>query len=160
MTPKVPDTFREALASIQDKDFLTTRKYREQHWGPPHRKTDRNGVDPQILFFERVLQRRMRNLNVPVFGTELMRTQQRQLMLWTEGHSKVKEYGPHTRGAAVDIIHSLKGWEIDRKAWALIGHVGKEIIAQEGLGIRWGGDWTFYDPAHWELTNWKDHPPF
>jgi len=153
--PNVPSTLRDALGTIQDADFLKTKRYREQQW-----RADRKGADPQILLFERLLVRRMKNVNVPVFANEVMRSQKRQEELFKEGHSKVKEYGPHTRGAAVDIIHALRGWEIDRKAWSLIGHVGKEIIAQESLNIRWGGDWSFYDPAHWELIDWRDHPPF
>ena len=42
--------------------------------------------------------------------------------------------------------------------WKLLAHIGKEVIAQKGLAISsmaWGGDWTFYDPAHWQIENWK-----
>jgi len=153
--PNVPDTYRDQLAAIRAPDFCEGIKYREQQW-----RAERKGADPRILTFERLLVRRMRNLNIPMFASEVMRSQQRQLLLWTEGHSRVKEYGPHTRGAAVDIIHGIHGWNIPKKAWSLVGHIGKEIIAQESLGMRWGGDWDFYDPAHWELTDWKNHPPF
>ena len=27
-----------------------------------------------------------------------------------------------------------------------------------GVKVVWGGDWTRpYDPAHWELADWKQH---
>ncbi|UIB81408.1 hypothetical protein [Flyfo microvirus Tbat2_98] len=155
MTNPLPSTFQEALRGIQDAPFLKTRRYQEQQW-----RADRKGAMEEILFFERLLVRRMKAVSVPVFAAEVMRSQARQKELYEDGFSKVAEYGPHTRGAAVDIIHSIKGWDIPQKAWSLIGHIGKEIIAQEGLKMRWGGDWKFYDPAHWEMVDWKDQPPF
>ncbi|MBX8785568.1 M15 family metallopeptidase, partial [Ochrobactrum sp. GRS2] len=58
-------------------------------------------------------------------------------------------------GMAVDIIHGTKAYDLDRKAWSLLSHIGKEISVQAGIPVTWGGDWKFYDPAHWELKNWK-----
>lgn len=155
MIPLVPETYREALKGMQDPEFLTTKKYREQQW-----RADRKGVDPQILLFERLLVRRMHNIGVPMFANEAMRDHKRQQELFDEGFSKIRRDGPHGRGCAVDVIHGLNGWEIPEKCWSLIGHVGKQIVLQEGLRIRWGGDWKFYDPAHWEREDWQSLPPF
>lgn len=154
MIPQVPETLKAALSAIQDPEFLTTKKYREQQW-----RAERKGVDPQILLFERLLVRRLHNIGVPMFASEAMRSQERQAEVYRQGHSKIKSSGPHTVGCAVDVIHSLNGWEIPEKSWALIGHVGKEICLREGLRIRWGGDWKFYDPAHWEREDWKTRLP-
>lgn len=151
MTPDLPDTYREALRGLVDRDFLKSRKYREQQW-----RAIRAGVDPQMLLFERLLIRRMGKLGVPMFTSEAMRSAERQAKLKAEGRSMLAN-GPHMHGMAVDIVHSIKAWDLHKRQWDLIGHVGLEIVAQEGLSIRWGGEWkTFYDPAHWEREDWHN----
>lgn len=154
MTPNVPSSYSEALRSIQDREFQKTRKHREQQW-----RANRTYADPQILLFERLLVRRMGNLGVPMFANEVMRSAERQQQLFKDGFSRLGALGPHMSGMAVDIIHATKAWNIDRKAWDLVGHVGEEIIAQEGLSIRWGGHWKSpWDPAHWERIEWRNVP--
>ena len=38
----------------------------------------------------------------------------------------------------------------------MIGGVGKEVARKMGLRVTWGGDFkSLYDPAHWELTDWR-----
>lgn len=155
MKPTVPETYRQALVGMQDSEFLATRKYQEQQW-----RAERSNVDPQLLLFERLLVRKMQNIGVPMFCSEARRSHERQAEVFRQGHSKIKKNGPHTLGYAVDIIHGIRGWDIPEKAWALVGHVGKEICQSEGLTLRWGGDWKFYDPAHWERSDWERLPPF
>lgn len=152
MQPTVPDTYRDALRGIADREFLKTAKYRDQQW-----RADRKRLDPQLLLFERLLVRRMAKIGVPMFTSEAMRSPARQAQLKADGRSQLTN-GPHMSGYAVDVVHSVHGWEIPRKAWDLVGHVGKEIMLQEGLDLTWGGDWNFYDPAHWERRNWQNYP--
>lgn len=149
----VPANYRDALRGIADPQFLRTPKYREQQW-----RADRNGLDPQLLLFERMLVRRALQAGIPLFCSEAIRSAKRQQELFVKGFSKLTA-GPHMKGMAVDIIHSVRAWEMDRKQWDLIGHIGKDIIQSEGLEIRWGGDWTtFWDPAHWEREDWHNVP--
>lgn len=139
---------------MANKPFLASRKYQEQQ-----SRADRQGVHPDILEFEKRMVRRMGKLDVPIFASEVMRTAERQNDLYALGNSKAKGgQSPHQYGCAIDLVHSVHGWNLDRKAWELIGHVGQEIIAQAGLAIvsfAWGGDWKFYDPAHWQVEDWK-----
>lgn len=106
----------------------------------------------------------MAKLGVPMFASEVYRTPERQLELYTAGHSKAKDgQSAHQTGCAIDLIHTVKGWGLAANQWALIGHVGKELATQRGFKLTWGGDWNFYDPAHWEVTGWKaqaDQYPF
>lgn len=153
MTPDVPANYRDALRGIADTEFLKTRKYREQQW-----RAIRTQADPQILLFERLLVRRMLKIGVPMFASEVMRGAERQAQLFKEGRSKLTS-GPHMAGMAVDIIHSVRAWDMSKLQWDLIGHVGKDVARSEGLQIKWGGDWkTFYDPAHWEREDWHNVP--
>lgn len=147
----VPATYGDALRGIIDRGFLGSRKWQEQQW-----RANREGIHPDIREFETLLVRRMAKIGVPMFAAEVVRTPERQNELYALGNSKAKAgQSPHQFGLAADIVHSVKGWNLDRKAWALIGHVGKELAQQRGLKITWGGDWEFYDPAHWEVTFWK-----
>lgn len=150
MSPNLPDTYQGALRSIEDRSFLLSPKYREQSW-----RADWTNVDDRIQEFSTLLVRRMANLGVPMFVSEARRSAKRQRELKAKGFSKLTN-GPHMHGMAVDIIHSTKAWDISRKAWDLVGHVGKEIAVQKGYKLTWGGDWSNpWDPAHWEIKDWR-----
>lgn len=146
--------FAGALAGIVNREFLASQRYQEQQW-----RALEKGAHPDILEFKRVFIRRMAKLGVPMFASEVVRSPERQNDLYALGNSRAKGgQSPHQFGCAVDIVHSVKGWSMEPKAWALIGHVGKELITQKGLQVEslaWGGDWGFYDPAHWQIADWK-----
>jgi len=144
------DTYRHALRSVANKEFLKTDKYREQQF-----RADRKGAHVDILDFERLFIRRMRLLGIPMFATEVMRTLTRQELLIAQGKSKIRDArnGRHVKGEAVDIIHGVHGWDMTNKAWNMIGHIGEEVAKQAGIKVSWGGHWAFYDPAHWELVD-------
>lgn len=140
-----------ALRGIVDRPFLYSQKYGEQQG-----RADRTGAQPDILDFERKLVKRAFKLGVPLFAHCVNRGSAEQNRLFRAGHSKARAgESPHNFGAAVDLIHGTKAWALSRKQWAIIGHLGKELAIQAGLKVTWGGDWEFYDPAHWELTEWR-----
>lgn len=140
------DKYPDALRSIVNKPYLKSPKYQEQQW-----RAVRTGVHPDILDFERLFIRRMASFGVPMFASEMMRTPERQAELIRQGHSwATVETAMHPKGRAVDIIHSILAWDLQKKAWDMIGHIGKEVALQNGLRLVWGGDWKKWDPAHWE----------
>ena len=140
------------LRAIQARTFLTSEKYQEQQW-----RAVRDGAHPKILLFEVKLVRRMRKLGVPMFAHTIVRSNEEQTAAFVRGVSKARAgESAHNYGLAVDVIHGIHGWEIANESWRMIGHIGKEVAAQNGIRIVWGGDWNFYDPAHWELENWKE----
>lgn len=64
---------------------------------------------------------------------------------------------PHQFGMAVDIAHLTRAWDLTAKEWAVIGLIGKEVARKRKIRIVWGGDFkSIYDPAHWELADWKE----
>lgn len=143
--------FAEALRGMVNRQFLVTEKHVHQH-----RRAVRAGAHPAILEFEKAFIRRMAKLGVPMHASEVYRTPDRQNDLYALGNSKAKAgQSPHQFGLAADLIHSVMGWNLDQRQWKLIGHVGKEIAVQKGLKLEWGGDWEFYDPAHWQVKGWK-----
>lgn len=139
------------MRGLIDRPFLGTVKYQAQEW-----RADWTGAHPDLVVFHRAFQARLRKLGIPMFAHEVVRSAERQEELHEDGKSKARAgKSPHQYGLAVDIVHSVRGWNLTQKEWALIGHIGKEVAQQRGIKISWGGDWSFYDPAHWQITFWK-----
>lgn len=144
---------RDALVMIQDAEFLSSQKYNEQG-----RRANEFGAHPDIIEFNRCMRITCARSAIPVFSHCTIRTLEQQLKEFNEGDSKVR-FGAHNVGMATDIIHSTLGWNMTKESWLLIGHIGRELIQAKGLclvSLAWGGDWKFYDPAHWEVRDWRD----
>ena len=149
--PSEPATYRAALDGLRNVEFLQSDRYREQQ-----ERANRKGAHADIIQFEKAFIRRMESLGVPMFAHNMVRTVAEQNALYVKGVTKAKgKEGPHTHGAAVDIVHSTMGWNIPDKSWKILGHIGLEVAKTQGIDITWGGNWKFYDPAHWELTDWR-----
>lgn len=147
--------FPRALEALRNPAFLKTPRYQEQQ---ARAKVD--GAHPHIVEFARKLVKRGAQLGIPLFPFVIVRDYEEQMAAYVKGVSKDSPFDglwPH-RFAAVDIIHGVLGY-MDRPpidgAWALIGHLGKEVAHSMSIQVEWGGDWNFYDPAHFELKGWK-----
>lgn len=99
----------------------------------------------------------MAALGVPMFPHAIVRGQNQQEAAFAAGHSKARfGQSAHNFGMAVDLIHGVKAWQMDKKAWEIIGHIGKELAMSKQIHVVWGGDFkSLWDPAHWELRDWK-----
>lgn len=156
LEPVVDVSFRTAMAGMADRQFCMGTKYREQQT-----RAAREGAHPEIVEFADLLVRRMNMHNVPMFAHGFVRSSDEQDALYDAGFSKaVGGRSPHNYGMAVDLIHGVKAWNLTDRQWAIIGHIGKEIAAQRGFKLVWGGldhpgDKFGWDPAHWELADWK-----
>lgn len=152
------DAYSFELRGMLDHPFIHSEKYSEQQ-GRAKRALpapDNRVAAPELLEFERKLIKRARKLGIPLFTHCVFRSAKEQDALFVQGRSKARAgQSPHNYGLAADIVHGTKGWDLTRKQWEIIGHIGKELATQAGIKITWGGDWNFYDPAHWELSNWK-----
>lgn len=144
--------YSSALRVLMAPDFLKGEKYQEQQW-----RAVRKGADARIIIFADKLISRMAKLGVPMFAHNMVRTWDEQDALKAQGVSNASGgQSPHNFGLAVDIVHSIKAWDLTRESWDDIGHIGKEVAKQNGVPIVWGGDWSRpWDPAHWELKNWR-----
>lgn len=139
------------MAGMVDRKFIASQRYKDQQM-----RAVRENAHPDILEFEKRLITKMRKQFVPLFCHCLWRDALTQNALRQSGKSKAWAWeSPHNYGLAVDIVHSTKAWDLTTKQWELLGHIGKEISVQAGINVTWGGDWKFYDPAHWELSEWK-----
>lgn len=151
MSDAAPAGLTSALKVMRNRDFLLSGVYQKQQW-----QADRKGADHRILEFERHFIRRMEKLGIPMYAHCVVRSMAEQTAVYVQGNSKAKAgQSPHNYGLAVDLVHSLHHWQLDEQCWRLLGHIGKEVALQNGLKLVWGGDWKFYDPAHWEVADWR-----
>jgi hypothetical protein len=118
-----------------------------------------NGTDPLVRYFAGSLIREMRKRGIPMYVHTAWRSNALQARLKREGLSNLSD-GPHQRGCAVDVVSADFQWVDDPKFWEYVGTAGKAIIKARSLPIEWGGDWSRpWDPAHWQLSMWRDFPP-
>lgn len=151
-------TYDAAFMSLIDREFCKTQKHQEQQM-----RAVRDGAHPELLLFEKLLVKRLREQGIPMFASEVWRDAKRQNELFIKGTSLARAgSSPHQYGLAVDIIHGTKGWELhtnktlNKKAWEMIVLIGEELAAQRGLPITNGSHFKgIWDPAHWEHKEWK-----
>jgi hypothetical protein len=123
-----------------------------------HDRADWQNTQKDIRRFAAAFIEACRKYNVPMYVHGAFRTQSEQDHLRKTGRSKAYyPRAPHCQGAAVDIVHGVHHWDLTKGEWDRIGILGKEVARKLGIEITWGGDWSFYDPAHWELKGWQNN---
>lgn len=130
-----------------------------------------DNTHPIVVKFYRNFQKECAKRGIPMYAFEFYRDKARQTLLRQRGVSKAGPgQSPHNWGLAVDFIHYERLWNLTNKEWEVIGAIGKEVARKMNLKVRWGGDWDsdgipvyrdktehFWDPAHWEIENWKEY---
>ncbi|WP_111732835.1 M15 family metallopeptidase [Roseovarius amoyensis] len=149
---RLPQTYQAAAVNLVNFPYLKTRDYRHKK-----EKTDRTGVHPWVIEFFLSLQKEFERRGYPMFAFEFYRSDERQQALYVKGVTKARgAQSAHNWGCAVDIVHCERFWDLTPKEWGVIGAIGKEVARKRNLQVVWGGDWDFYDPAHWQLAHWRD----
>ena len=117
-----------------------------------------------IHLLEPEFRRRMQNVidDAKLLGHELRiietyRSKERQLDLYNQKKTKLKNVGVHHYGLAADVVKMIKGnpsWSGD---WTFLGKLA------EKHKLIWGGDWgfpnrktSFYDAVHLQMVSVKD----
>lgn len=147
-----------AMRELMNKPYCGSREFRERQ-----NRARRIGVycDPAsgrflIGEFEKAFVSKLRKRGMPFYAHNMVRTWEEQDALFDRKVSKARGgQSPHNYGMAVDVVHCERHWDLSEEAWEIVGHTGKEVAKRLRIDIEWGGDWSFYDPAHWELAGWK-----
>lgn len=151
-TPTGPDWKPGARLKV-GKPYFTDEAYLRQQ-----DRADWQYADPRLVEFASKFIEAMRRKGVPVYAHSVFRTEAQQNELYDEGRSRARwPRASHCQGKAVDLVHSRYHWNGMRPAdWQYFGKVGLDLADRLGIEVEWGGTWSFYDPAHWQLANWKD----
>jgi hypothetical protein len=137
------------------KELQDPLYYQSTQWLNDCDRADWPACHPDIEGFTRKLFKELRRRNIPCYVHTQYRSPALQEQLRRQGNSQVSS-GPHQRGAAIDIVHAHYHWNAPSHFWDTIGSLGKQIIAANNYKIEWGGDFkTLYDPAHWQLKEWR-----
>lgn len=128
-------------------------------------RADWQHVDTRVKLFAASFIKALEKAGIPFYCHSAFRTRNQQNELYKLGRTKaVWPCAAHCQGKAVDLVHGIFHWELTAKEWQLIGRLGRDVLekinrnrpASERFQMEWGGDWKFYDPAHWELVGWRD----
>jgi hypothetical protein len=115
-----------------------------------------DGCHPDLIAFYRNFQEELDRRKFPFYPFEFLRSAADQERLYRMGRTKARAgQSPHQHGLAVDMVSSQRFWDLREAEWDIIGLIGKECARKAGVAIEWGGDWDFYDPAHWQLAEWR-----
>lgn len=160
LTVPHPTNWREAILRIVDKEQVASLKLSTQRARPLA-----GGAAPELLDFLYLMYKRLDGRGIPMFAHTIVRTPEDQMKLYLDGFSRDSpEDGiyPH-KGCAFDLVHSKYAWDLSWQEWQMIGAVGKELAKQRRFDIVWGGDWlrkptdrVGWDPAHWELRDFRE----
>lgn len=143
----------KGLDRLRAKHFLTSETMLRYH-----DRADWQQTQKDIRRFAAGYVEAARKYNVPLYVHSAFRTQADQNYLYKKGRSKAQyPRAAHCQGAAVDIVHGLYHWDLTHGEWERLGMLGHDVARKLSIDITWGGNWSFYDPAHWELTGWKNH---
>lgn len=145
---------------IVNKEQVVSRKLTEQRARPLA-----GGAAPELLDFLYLFYKRLDGRGIPMFAHTIVRTPEEQQKLFLDGFSRDSPSDgiyPH-KGCAFDLVHSIYAWDMSPQEWLIIGEVGKELAKQRRFDIVWGGDWlrkptdrVGWDPAHWELRDFRE----
>lgn len=150
---QLPKTYVDAAQGLVDRQTLKSVKWRNQIV-----KTPIEGMHPEMAKFGQKLTKELAARGYPFFVFEYYRDPIRQDRLFNQGVSKARGgQSPHNYGLACDLVHATRYWDLTRREWAVVGAIGKEVARRMKLKIEWGGDWNFYDPAHWQMAGWKKY---
>lgn len=147
----IPGSHQGAAVRLSTPAVILTAGYRARLLA-----ASRDKSDARIVAFSDALCKRLADQGMPFVAHCFHRSDAEQRKLRKEGRTKAGAgQSPHNHGYAVDVVHYGRWWDLDEKEWAVVGLVGKEVARKLGLKVTWGGDWKFYDPAHWELEEWR-----
>lgn len=147
----LPGSHQEAAQSLVDRGTADSIALSARQLD-----ADRTGASDEIIDFTRAFLRDLGSRGMPFFPHCFVRSADEQERLYKLGRTKARAgQSPHNHGLAVDVVHFGKFWDLTEKQWSVVGLIGKEVARRRNLKVTWGGDWAFYDPAHWEIADWK-----
>lgn len=148
---RLPPDHQAAAVALVDPAVLETIGYRNRVLS-----VSLTDCHHEVRDFTRAFLSELNKRGMPFFVHSACRTDREQNSLFARGVTKARAgQSPHNHGMAVDIVHYGRYWDLTEKEWAVIGLIGKEVARRRNVKVTWGGDWKFFDPAHWELANWS-----
>jgi hypothetical protein len=129
-------------------------------------KADWQSCDPRLMRWAALFIEYARKRGIPLYVFCATRTEAEQSKAWAAGNSNARyPSSAHNIGEAVDIVHSVFHWDMSKQEWALLHTLGLRALDRinstlkkaDKLELTWGGTFkSLYDPAHWEVKDYRD----
>lgn len=138
--------------------FLNPASLRQQQ------RADWSFADRRLMAWAAIFQDMARKRSIPLYVHTCLRTEAEQNALVKAGNSKAKyPNSAHNIAEAVDIVHGVFQWNMEPEEWKFLNVLGnlaldrvnRQLAASNKLILEWGGNWSFYDPAHWEIKDYR-----
>lgn len=152
MTDIVPPTYQAAALRLVNEQTMVLPGFRARqfayHVGDP---------PGDLCDFRDAFLKALHGRNMPFFVHCLYRGPEDQKEVQQRGNSRASfGQSPHNWSMAIDVVHYGRYWELTEKEWHIVGLIGKDVARRRKVKMVWGGDWSFWDPAHWELADWRE----
>ena len=145
---------------LQARHFILTDVHMRQ-WD----LADWQHVDKRLARWAAVFIELARKRKIPLYVHCALRTEAEQAKVNSQGNSKAAyPRSAHNIGEAVDIVHGVFHWTLTHQEWAFLHVLGlraldlvnRDLKKVDQLQLTWGGTFkTLYDPAHWEITDYR-----
>lgn len=122
-------------------------------------------ADPRLIVWAAIFQQMARKRDIPLYAHSCLRPKSVQDSLVRSGVTKAAyPRSAHNIGEAVDIVHGTYHWQLNKQEWELLHVLGRLALdrcntyvkAANKLSLTWGGSFkTIYDPAHWEISDYR-----
>lgn len=138
--------------------------FKTASWLKQCERADWAHTDPRLSVWAAMVVHMALRRHIPLYIHCALRDEATQKAVAKAGNSKVSyPNSAHNIGEAVDIVHGTLHWDMAQQEWKLIGVLGRLALErlnaalkkEHKLRLTWGGDWRFYDPAHWEITDYR-----
>lgn len=128
-------------------------------------RADWRDCDPRLIRWAALFVEYARKRGIPLYVHCALRPEAEQAKLKAAGRSKASyPRSAHNIGEAVDIVHSVFHWDMTPQEWLFLRTLGELALnrvnstlkAADKLSLTWGGTFKgLYDPAHWEITDFR-----
>ena len=174
-----PDRFEDRFTKVptDNEQWDTPQRLRaeaflrSERYGSQQLRADWQQCDPRMRLLAAKIVLRAQALGIPLYVHSAFRTKAEQDELVRRGVTKVSyPRSAHNIGEAFDLVHGVFHWELTKREWLFLHHLGQDELRKlnaklpkDGkLYVNWGGDDgtpadTFrWDPAHWERLDYRD----
>lgn len=154
--PELDHVAESVLQYQRSRDFFYSKYYLKTF-----DRADYYGAPAPLRVFTWRFMKALRARGLPFYVHTCWRSPDDQQKLKSDGFSQVAR-SPHQKSCAVDIVSAVDHWEIPETLWYYVGTLGESVAKStpfpSGVSMEWGGRWKFFDPAHWQLSDWRQRP--
>ena len=151
---------------LQAPAFLASEAYAAQG-----QRADWQQCDPRMRLLAARVVLRAGKLGIPLYVHSAFRTKAEQDTLVRRGVTKAAyPRSAHNIGEAFDLVHGVYHWDLTKREWAYIQWLVQDELRKlnaklpkaRKLALNWGGDDGSpgdnfkWDPAHWEVLDFRD----